>query len=177
MVIRAAYAALHGYGHKSKNPGNWRIMPDATLAASYQAYKVSRPVGRIRRSRRIRQQITRTVAATPVLRCLMRHWRVLSGLQNEQSRRPDKAFTPHPAISNVHRDCNLPQWFRQHRTIRRLLALIATIQQQRRHRSKRKQGGGQRHVIICQPQRQHHTTAICADGATEVKRYLPTCGT
>ncbi|AJB38211.1 hypothetical protein HMPREF1617_05324 [Escherichia coli 908675] len=40
-------------------------MPDATLAASYQAYKVSRPVGRIRRSRRIRQQITRTVAATP----------------------------------------------------------------------------------------------------------------
>ncbi|MDY9193259.1 hypothetical protein UZ965_24920 [Escherichia coli] len=40
-------------------------MPDATLAASYQAYKVSRPVGRIRRSRRIRQQITRAVAATP----------------------------------------------------------------------------------------------------------------
>ena len=39
------------------------------------------------------------------------------------------------------------------------------------------QATGQRHVIICQPQRQHHTTAICADGATEVKRYLPTCGT
>ncbi len=79
MVIRAAYAALHGYGHKSKKPGNWRIMPDATLAASYQAYKVSRPVGRIRRSRRIRQQITRTVAATPgapmpdaTLACLIR---------------------------------------------------------------------------------------------------------
>ncbi|MEN2733866.1 hypothetical protein V3C52_06025 [Escherichia coli] len=54
-------------------------MPDATLAASYQAYKVSRPVGRIRRSRRIRQQITRTVAATPgapmpdaTLACLIR---------------------------------------------------------------------------------------------------------
>ncbi|MDP4456517.1 hypothetical protein O3T00_35375, partial [Escherichia coli] len=55
-----------------KNVGNWRIMPDATLAASYQAYK----------------------------RC--------------QNRRPDKAFTPHPAISNEHRDYNLPQWFRQH---------------------------------------------------------------
>ncbi|ENC07862.1 hypothetical protein ECP02994384_0473 [Escherichia coli P0299438.4] len=36
-----------------KNVGNWRIMPDATLAASYQAYK--NRVGRIRRSRRIRQ--------------------------------------------------------------------------------------------------------------------------
>ncbi|WP_276387097.1 hypothetical protein [Escherichia coli] len=57
-------------------------MPDATLAASYQAYK----------------------------RC--------------QNRRPDKAFTPHPAISNAHRDSNLPQWFRQHRSIRRLLALV-----------------------------------------------------
>ncbi|CSP50628.1 hypothetical protein ACLB1R_17670 [Escherichia coli] len=48
-----------------------------------------------------------------------------------EPRRADKAFTPHPAISNAHRDSNLPQWFRQHRTIRRLLALIATIQQQR----------------------------------------------
>ncbi|MDY8874445.1 hypothetical protein UZF97_24195 [Escherichia coli] len=38
-------------------------MPDATLAASYQAYKVSRPVGRIRRSRRIRQQAMRTATA------------------------------------------------------------------------------------------------------------------
>ncbi|EEX3200778.1 hypothetical protein ABKY90_002492 [Escherichia coli] len=47
-----------------------------------------------------------------------------------EPRRADKAFTPHPAISNAHRDSNLPQWFRQHRTIRRLLALIATIQQQ-----------------------------------------------
>ncbi|MGA0421168.1 hypothetical protein ACO2XV_01215 [Escherichia coli] len=46
-----------------------------------------------------------------------------------EPRRADKAFTPHPAISNAQRDCNLPQWFRQHRTIRRLLALIATVQQ------------------------------------------------
>ncbi|EFJ88176.1 hypothetical protein ACQP3L_05145 [Escherichia coli] len=39
-----------------KNVGNWRIMLDATLAASYQAYKMCRNrVGRIRRSRRIRQ--------------------------------------------------------------------------------------------------------------------------
>ncbi len=52
----AAYAALRGYGHKSKNVGNWRIMPDATLAASYQACKMCQNrVGRIRRSRRIRQ--------------------------------------------------------------------------------------------------------------------------
>ncbi|EFR18696.1 hypothetical protein ECDEC2B_0490 [Escherichia coli DEC2B] len=42
-MIRAAYAALRGYGHKSKKPGNWCIMPDATLAASYQAYKMSNP--------------------------------------------------------------------------------------------------------------------------------------
>ncbi|MDM9145075.1 hypothetical protein QU766_20005, partial [Escherichia coli] len=41
-----------------------------------------------------------------------------------EPRRADKAFTPHPAISNEHRDYNLPQWFRQHRSIRRLLALI-----------------------------------------------------
>ncbi|EKI55398.1 hypothetical protein ECN1_0348 [Escherichia coli N1] len=39
-----------------KNVGNWRIMPDATLAASYQAYKMCQNrVGRIRRLRRIRQ--------------------------------------------------------------------------------------------------------------------------
>ncbi|ABV19052.1 hypothetical protein EcE24377A_0422 [Escherichia coli O139:H28 str. E24377A] len=39
-----------------KNVGNWRIMPDATLAASYQACKMCQNrVGRIRRSRRIRQ--------------------------------------------------------------------------------------------------------------------------
>ncbi|ESD33500.1 hypothetical protein HMPREF1604_05144 [Escherichia coli 908519] len=40
-------------------------MPDATLAASYQACKMCRNRRPIRRSRRIRQQITRTVAATP----------------------------------------------------------------------------------------------------------------
>ncbi|MBS2140787.1 hypothetical protein KCA24_30760, partial [Escherichia coli] len=34
-----------------KNVGNWRIMPDATLAASYQAYKMCRnPEGRKRGS-------------------------------------------------------------------------------------------------------------------------------
>ncbi|MCP3453446.1 hypothetical protein, partial [Escherichia coli] len=48
-----------------KNVGNWRIMPDATLAASYQAYK----------------------------RC--------------QNRRPDKASTPHPAISAPMPDATL----------------------------------------------------------------------
>ncbi|ESA61715.1 hypothetical protein HMPREF1589_05105 [Escherichia coli 113290] len=36
-----------------KNVGNWRIMPDATLAASYQAYKMCQ--NRVRHSRRIRQ--------------------------------------------------------------------------------------------------------------------------
>ncbi len=39
-------------------------MPDATLAASYQAYKMCQNrVGRIRRSRRIRQQAMRTATA------------------------------------------------------------------------------------------------------------------
>ncbi|WP_213053308.1 hypothetical protein, partial [Escherichia coli] len=41
-----------------KNVGNWRIMPDATLAASYQACKMCQNrVGRIRRSRRIRHSV------------------------------------------------------------------------------------------------------------------------
>ncbi|ESD11856.1 hypothetical protein HMPREF1608_03352 [Escherichia coli 908525] len=38
-----------------KNPGNWRIMPDATLAASYQACKMCRKRRPITRSCRIRQ--------------------------------------------------------------------------------------------------------------------------
>ena len=75
-------------------------------------------VGRIRRSRRIRQStpdatLARLIMPTAVAerrpdkaftphpaigaRCLMRRLRVLSCLQSVRVGRPDKAFTPHPA--------------------------------------------------------------------------------
>ncbi|MGT6892325.1 hypothetical protein, partial [Escherichia coli] len=52
--------------------------------ASYQAYKRNITVGRIGRSRRIRQPLPDATLC------------VLSGLQTEHNRRSDKAFTPHP---------------------------------------------------------------------------------
>ncbi|PAQ31765.1 hypothetical protein B7956_20920 [Escherichia coli] len=54
--------------------------------ASYQAYKRNRTVGRIRRSRRIRQPLpdaTRNAS--------------YQAYKPEHNRRLDRAFTPHPA--------------------------------------------------------------------------------
>ncbi|HFV4019043.1 TPA: hypothetical protein ACH9KG_000238, partial [Escherichia coli] len=98
-------------------------LPDATLAASDPAYRIAH-VGRIRRSRRIRQwrgaiagcnaccsYPAYRIAHVGRIRRLrrIRQWRgaiagcdaccVLSGLQ-DCTCRADKAFTPHPPINN-----------------------------------------------------------------------------
>ena len=66
-------------------------MPDATLVASYPTYGNAH-VGRIRRSRRIRQWRGAVAGCNAC--------RVLSG-QEDCTCRADKAFTPHPpAVAN-----------------------------------------------------------------------------
>ncbi|OKV04980.1 hypothetical protein AWP75_05650 [Escherichia coli] len=64
-------------------------MPDATLAASYPTWGIAH-VGRIRRSRRIRQWRGASAGCDAC--------RVLSNL-GDYTCRADKAFTPHPAIN------------------------------------------------------------------------------
>jgi len=64
-------------------------MPDATLAASYPAYGIAH-VGRIRRSRRIRQWRGAIAGGDAC--------RVLSSLR-DCTCRADKAFTPHPPVA------------------------------------------------------------------------------
>ncbi|MEN1932504.1 hypothetical protein P4909_00285 [Escherichia coli] len=66
-------------------------MPDATLVASYPAYG-NEHVGRIRRSRRIRQWRGADAGCDAC--------RVLSSLR-ERTCRADKAFTPHPPVAAV----------------------------------------------------------------------------
>ncbi len=85
---------------------------------------------------------------------------------------PRKAFTPHPAISNVLRAAIYPRGFAStgvSAACWRLsdhTAAMTTSQQT-------KAGRQAAHVIICQPQRQHHTTAICADALPRLKAICP----
>ncbi len=127
-MIPAAYAALRGYGHKSKKRGNWRIMPDA-MPRLIRPAKCAEP-------------------------------------------QADNAFTPHPAISNAHRAVIYPSGFAStglSAACWRLsdhTAATTTSQQT-------KAGRQAAHVIICQPQRQHHTTAICADALPRLNAICP----
>ncbi|EFN6912285.1 hypothetical protein EIG74_04220 [Escherichia coli O10] len=70
-------------------------MPDATLAASYQAYKMSRPG-----ARRPDKALAPHPAPCSDARC---DTGVSYQAYEMSSSWSDKAFTPHPAINNAHR--------------------------------------------------------------------------
>ncbi len=89
-----------------------------------------------------------------------------------EPRRADKAFTPHPAISNRTVTVIYPSGFAS-------TGLSAACGAYSDHTAatttsqQTKAGRRQRHVIICQPQRQHHTTAIAPTALPRLNAICP----
>ncbi len=150
-----------------------QLLNNLSSAANVKRRYVRRSTGFQRRTRRCVVMATRVKKPGIGSSCLMRRLpRLIRPAKCAEPRRADKAFTPHPAISNVLLTAIYPSGFAS-------TGLSAACWRYSDHTAatttsqQTKAGRQVRHVIICQPQRQHHTTAICAAALPRLNAICP----